>query len=223
MILDYSEPSDIFYYRQYDFTEDQMDAIPDPIDEIDALAGVDKRCRYCRTRLREPLEGMLRDGYDNEVRLLVCHRCGWWCDVKLDRVPVNRDCSAEWRMTPAALRKYSVRDITVPVAALRREILKRPSVLYEINPTKMEHLAGSVLQDFIDCEVVHVGRSGDGGIALLLIDGAKRLGAAALNVLHGPPMRGQHAVAKLGSVLGAMEPKDVGQFHHHRSTITGRS
>jgi len=72
---------------------------------------------------------------------------------------------------PAALRTYQVGDIDAPVNALRRELTQNPKLLAELKPTKMEKLVGSILSDFMDCEVVHTGRTGDGGIDLLLLDG----------------------------------------------------
>ena len=48
---------------------------------------------------------------------------------------------------------------------------------------------------------------------------AKRLRAALLNVVHGAKMSGEHPVAKLSAVVGAMDAEDVSDLDHHRSLM----
>jgi HJR/Mrr/RecB family endonuclease len=98
--------------------------------------------------------------------ILACDRCGWWRQYS---VGANLDGFYECERISAALRSYNVSDIQVPVAALRQELKNRSALLSDLNPTKMEQLVGSVLSDFMDCEVVHTGRTSDGGIDLLLL------------------------------------------------------
>jgi hypothetical protein len=100
--------------------------------------------------------------------ILICDTCGWWCQYAIG---ANKDGFFECERVPAALRTYDVSNIVAPVTALRRALSENPKWLDELNPTKMEELVGSILSDFMDCEVVHTGRTGDGGIDLLLLDG----------------------------------------------------
>jgi hypothetical protein len=46
---------------------------------------------------------------------------------------------------------------------------------------------------------------------------AKNLSAAAFNLLHGPEMRGEHAISEFSSVVGTVEAEDLGQLDHQRS------
>jgi len=71
----------------------------------------------------------------------------------------------------AVLKQFDVSDASLPLAALRRELTRRPSVLYGINTRKFEELVASVVSDYRDCEVHLVGRTSDGGIDLVYMDG----------------------------------------------------
>lgn len=160
-ILDYSYLSDIREYRP-------LLGASDPV-EIDPLDGVSRTCRDCSSSLLE-IDGVIETSWGQPAAILECDKCGWWCQYA---VGFNRDGFYEWERVPAALRSYQIDEIDVPVQALRREITGNSKLLAELNPTKMEELVGSILSDYMDCEVVHVGRTGDGGIDLLLLDSDK--------------------------------------------------
>jgi hypothetical protein len=156
-ILDYSRLSD---FREYGPLN------TDPI-EVDLLAGQSRSCRACASHLRE-VPNVFETNCGYPAAILFCAQCGWWCQYS---VGSNLDGFFEFERIPAALRQYRVSDIDVPVAALRRELENSSALLLDLNPTRMEQLVGSILSDFMDCEVVHTGRTSDGGIDLLLLDG----------------------------------------------------
>src|SRR5690349_9463889 len=114
-LLDYSEVSEFREYKPLD---------TDPVD-VDVLAGESTICRYCAAPLRE-IEEVCETIWGYPAALLVCHGCGWWCQYA---VGSNRDGFFEWERLPAALRAYSVSDIELPVAALRRELLINSKIL----------------------------------------------------------------------------------------------
>jgi HJR/Mrr/RecB family endonuclease len=57
-----------------------------------------------------------------------------------------------------------------PVEALVKYLSAHPQTLYSIPARKLEEVAQAVLCEFYRCEVRHVGRTGDGGIDLLVIN-----------------------------------------------------
>jgi len=161
-ILDYSCLSEIRTYWPL--------VGPDDPSLQEAIAGESYTCRHCRDP-RAPLkvvDDVFETAWSEPAAILTCDRCGWWCQYAIG---FNRDGFYERERVPAALRTYAVGDIEVPVNALRRELAENPKWLAELNHTKMEHLVGSILRDYMKCDVVHTGRTGDGGVDLLLLDG----------------------------------------------------
>ncbi len=157
IVLDYSQLSVIREYAPLN---------SDPM-EFDIRSITETSCRDCSAHLDWIVEIADTD-WSYPAAVMACDQCGWWCQYAVGH---NRDGFFEWERVPAALRQYPAGDINVPVEALRRELSKRSDVLQHLHPTKMEVLVGSVLSDFMDCEVVHTGRTGDGGVDLLLLDG----------------------------------------------------
>jgi restriction endonuclease Mrr len=69
------------------------------------------------------------------------------------------------------LREFKIEDASLPLATLARELYTRPKIIHDIHPKKLEVLVAAVLADFFDVEVSVVGRTGDGGIDLVYLDG----------------------------------------------------
>jgi hypothetical protein len=72
--------------------------------------------------------------------------------------------------------------------------------MYELNPRKMEELVGSVFRDYYGCEVRHVGRTGDGGIDILLIEAESEV---VVQVKRRISKRAAEGVSLVREVVGA--------------------
>jgi HJR/Mrr/RecB family endonuclease len=73
-------------------------------------------------------------------------------------------------LTVGILRLFPLDSLEVPLTALRRYLAQKSDAVDYLHPTKMEHLVGALFQDFYPgCQVVHCGRTNDGGIDLFVI------------------------------------------------------
>lgn len=75
------------------------------------------------------------------------------------------------RFHEAIVHSFDISLINRPVLKLRRELQKREVDLRSISPKELEIVVGSVLRDYLNCTVRHVGGPGDEGIDLLLVQG----------------------------------------------------
>jgi hypothetical protein len=107
---------------------------------------------------------------ENEWRVWQCHSCGWW-DLLYDGKRADEVGGNHVRkvIRSAVLKCFDVKGSELPVEILREALARRPNLLNEIQPRKMEELACSVFSDFYDCEVVHCGGPNDEGFDLVVI------------------------------------------------------
>ena len=93
-----------------------------------------------------------------------CTGCGWgW----------NYEVSDNWGACSPTVhvgRLYKAEEPAGELYDAVRAINANLEVLYKMNPTKFEQFVGGILKEFYDCQVLHVGKSSDGGIDLILID-----------------------------------------------------
>lgn len=141
------------------------------------FADVKENCKYCKIRMETPVNEIDDGGggYDYVNQVYACPNCGWWYEHELESTYLGEgDSYAKTTNWFGILRKYDVGAIDLPVSSLRHELKKRSYLLYHVHPKKFEELGGSVFRDYMECEVRHVGGSGDGGIDLILIDGKQQ-------------------------------------------------
>jgi len=73
--------------------------------------------------------------------------------------------------------------------------------LADYSPTEVEKIMCELLGQHYRCEVHHVGRSGDGGIDLLLLEGDK---IGAVQIKHHPHTNKRESVVPVREFIGAM-------------------
>lgn len=167
-------------------------------------------CPYCRRDMPIVNRGHWStpsDQYNlqNHFYLTVwaCDSCGWW-DVDQQ---IIRGARGEMRIVDACyrivgvLKRFSVRDDSAPIEALRAAVRMRNELLYKISPRKMEIFVQSVLKDFFDCEVMHCGRRGDEGVDLLFVNSNKPTAVQVKRRSHPSTIE---PVSEIREFLGAL-------------------
>jgi len=94
--------------------------------------------------------------------------CGWW-SVHSNDLKEPDDLTST-TLTVGILRRFPLDSLDVSLTALRHYLAQNPDAVDYLHPTKMEHLVGDLFQDFYPgCEVVHCGRTNDGGFDLFVV------------------------------------------------------
>ncbi|MDZ4063327.1 MAG: restriction endonuclease [Coriobacteriia bacterium] len=97
--------------------------------------------------------------------------CGWW-QTYVDQWDDDVGFSGRYQRTRSAIVcHFDVADDGLPLQTLERYLANHPDALGSISKRKMELLVGSVFSQHRECEVRHVGCTGDGGIDLFIVAG----------------------------------------------------
>lgn len=121
-------------------------------------------CVYCahdmfRKRLCGDRGRSRKDG--RRIDFSICANCGWW--YAMDRSFGNHGTADFVAEASGIARHYDVSSLEVPLAELRRHLVRHPHDLAHVDPRRFELLMKACLEDsFGPCEIVHTGRSGDG-------------------------------------------------------------
>lgn len=172
------------------------------------------RCRYCGIEMQSPLNEIEDGGggYDHVHRVHQCHQCSWWWEEEYEEIYIGEgDRLSKERKRFGILNRYDVGSIELPINTLRNYLSKHTGILYDIHPTKLEQLVGSVFRDHYECEVRHLGRTGDGGVDLLLIQGERQ---TVVQVKRRSKKNVTEGVAPIRELIGAMilQGKKDGMF-----------
>ena len=105
-----------------------------------------------------------------------CPRCGWWLlslhqSLRYSDGMNSADIKGTDKFYEGAIYVFDITNVNTPITALRHEIANRNIDLCNISPRDLEILTGSVLRDYLQCKVQHIGGPNDQGIDLLLAEG----------------------------------------------------
>lgn len=174
MILDYSQfvqsrgEEGIVNFRQVNNT-------------LDELAKKMSFCPFCKKQI----ENQVYYKSNRDIKwcraieyeqVIQCPQCGWWEHKYIfssDDIDEGLRASSV-ELTQAILRTYEDDSKAIPINILNKYIARNPEKIYGINDKKMEELVASVFKDIMDCKVILVGKSHDGGKDLILLDGDKQ-------------------------------------------------
>jgi len=121
-----------------------------------------KSCPVCEALLRI-VEDIATDDRTSTMTLYyACDNCGFW------KFHLNDMVGNSYTMIPH-VKRFDYEQKVLSLSHLSKEIFTNREKIYSMNPTRFEIFVGSILSDFFDCEVHHVGKSGDDGIDLLAL------------------------------------------------------
>jgi Restriction endonuclease len=124
-------------------------------------------CPYCGSEVKNIYAEIAGLEYWNETwgwYGYECSACSWWW---------NYEESGNWGAAQPEVHVgalYKTQEPPVELLSAINAIGADSRILYKMNPTKFEQFVGGILKEFYDCEVLHIGRSHDGGIDLILLD-----------------------------------------------------
>jgi restriction system protein len=182
-----------------------------PAGEIYKRFSKTKACPYCRERAVQILGAYLPQpadahdipyDYDRKIAIWGCLSCGWWCE-QFEKWDGPDDSRVKRRV--AVLREFTHDASDVPLAALTTELRAHPSILHHIHPERLEALVADVLRDHFCTEVKVIGRTGDGGIDLVFVNGERPF---AVQVKRRESPASKEGVALVREFLGACVLQD---------------
>ncbi|MDU1115317.1 MAG: restriction endonuclease [Clostridium butyricum] len=178
IILDYSD----YYEDKYEYSregqegniEEKMYNNPNDINNFFKKRGY---CPFCGKEIPKVYNHTKHDTIGIELWAFYdvweCDNCGWW--EYLYRFSEERDYDTRvstnnWDIfRHGIIKKFNVSDKQIPINTLMNELLKKQDILYDIDPYKLEDIAQIVFSSYYDCEVKHVGKTGDGGKDLIIV------------------------------------------------------
>ncbi|MEK4525327.1 restriction endonuclease [Paenibacillus sp. FSL K6-1122] len=107
------------------------------------------------------------------IKVWECDSCKWW--EYSDQFSEEEDHISELHtqnsdiLRHGIVKKFNIGDKQIPINTLIDELMRTKEILYSIDPYKFEEIAQHVFSAYFNCEVKHVGQTGDGGIDLIIV------------------------------------------------------
>jgi hypothetical protein len=93
----------------------------------------------------------------------VCLSCGWWWEGTLPGHSWSRGCTLAGVL-------HKTQSLPEPMREGLKQLRNNSARLYRMEPTRFEKFVQDLMSAYYSCEIVHCGKSHDGGIDLLLLD-----------------------------------------------------
>lgn len=131
-------------------------------------------CPFCNIKLSTVLFAtnsctMTTDMFTTYI-VKECPHCRWWTYKIQFEERSSTTCLNTDERYYGIIKEYKPQDKQIPINVLSSELKKRPELLYDIDSYKLEELCQDILKGVYDCEVIHVGKTGDGGKDLLVLN-----------------------------------------------------
>lgn len=109
------------------------------------------------------------------LKIYTCKECGWWKSLEQFLNYSNWDwpdykIDAKHNHKNSIPKRFNLKDKDLPITSLVEELKKDKKIMYSIHDKKMEELVKYVFESYYKCNVKLVGKSGDNGIDLIMID-----------------------------------------------------
>lgn len=171
-----------YYYDEYEYSRRGEDTVKTYIDktvsDVEKFFWKDDKCPFCKSDLQLVFSGSRSATAGKDMfysgKVFECHKCGWWTYKThfveeydyIQRVDGIYTDTRHYAIT----KSFDIDDKMLPIEVLKTELKKKPEMIYGINPYKLEELSQDILRGIYDCEVHHVGRRGDGGTDLIILE-----------------------------------------------------
>lgn len=171
-----------YYYDEYEYSHIgeghgtlRVDKKPN---DVQKFFYSDRVCPFCSTELKKVFLGYNSSPRGGDIfekgQVLECPNCNWWTyklrfleDTDLvDSVKAYYSDARYYGIT----KSYNVSDKMLPIEVLATELRKKPDILYDVNPYRLEKLSQEILKGVYECDVHHVGKTGDGGTDLVVLE-----------------------------------------------------
>ncbi len=154
-------------------------------------------CIYCGSELANIFSISDQAFWDTySWRLDICPSCLWWRSVEFPEHYFHGNVHV------GILRDFNYTKIEPELQTVIEEIKSNKEKIYSLDPTKFEKFIGKIISNILYTDVLHVGKSHDGGIDLIIIDA--EIGHIPIQVKRRSKKGKIESVALIREFRGAM-------------------
>ncbi len=164
-------------------------------------------CTYCSTELLKLENESLQEDMHRDYCLWYCDKCCFWQARIYSAFRACMPPPDNWAYV-SKLREF---DGNLPEGCndeLALHIRSNPDLLHSFNPKRLEKFVADVFRaNYTHAEVLHVGKPGDGGVDVLLIDADRE--QWLIQVKCRGSQKSSEGVKAIRDILGAMHLREA--------------